>query len=128
MISQVFIVGSCKALILMKLKKILLFSIAVIFFTFTIGFPVETRRNGYGSYKPSREYKYSMQRNQIPVPKSEPVKPYFRKDGTFVQPHFRVPYGSLKSAAYLIDLHSLFLFRYYIWLKSANTACKMLVV
>jgi len=42
-------------------------------------------------------YKYIAPREQIPVPKTKYIIPYYKpKAGQFVRPHFRAPKGSLK--------------------------------
>lgn len=40
--------------------------------------------------------RYIVPRNQIPVPKTERVNPYFKRNGTYVPGFQRAPYGSLK--------------------------------
>lgn len=40
--------------------------------------------------------RYIIPRNQIPVPKSERVNPYFKRNGTYVPGYLRAPYGSLR--------------------------------
>lgn len=40
--------------------------------------------------------RYIIPRNQIPLPKTQTVKPYIKKDGTFVPGYQRAPKGSLK--------------------------------
>lgn len=83
------------------MKKIIVIS----FFLLTLlsfSPPIEARRSSgysnrsYSSPSYKREYKYIIPRNQIPIPKSESVRPYFRKDGTYVPGYKRAPYSSLR--------------------------------
>lgn len=56
----------------------------------------------YKGYSSSRLPRYNsnphyiVPRSQIPVPKSERVNPYFKRNGIYVPGYLRAPYGSLK--------------------------------
>ncbi|QQG44048.1 MAG: hypothetical protein HYW86_04250 [Candidatus Roizmanbacteria bacterium] len=81
------------------MKKIILAFLFLIVSTFLVSnVNVEARNTTIRSYSSSSRnvYKYTTPRNQIYVPKTQTVKPYFKSNGTYVPSYQRAPYGSLK--------------------------------
>lgn len=83
----------------MKIRKGVLVFFSLFLLLFALSVPTYAKGKSYTpSYSKSysRTYKYIIPRNQIQVPKTQTVKPYFKSNGTYVPSYQRAPKGSLK--------------------------------
>lgn len=81
------------------MKKLFLFAILVLLLGLTSSQPVfakSTSSYKVSSVRSNSNPRYIVPRRQIPVPKTQYVKPYVKKNGTYVSGYTKATKGSLK--------------------------------